>query len=71
MARNKTFLYLTLGIAAWWYWQKQKGNNIFGQPAIAALTPAAAAATAALIASGVANPTPSQVATAASQIAQS
>lgn len=72
MARRKNmFLYLGVALVGWWYYQKQKGNNIFGQPTVPAVTAATTAATNALIASGVANPTPAQVVQAASQIAQS
>lgn len=48
MRKQKTLLYVGLGLAAWWYYQKSKGNNIFGQPAasVTASTNAALAAAA-------------------------
>lgn len=71
MARkNRTLLYVALGAAAWYFWQKKKGNNFFGQPVIAA-TPANPAALAAAQAAGIANPTAAQLATISQQIASS
>jgi hypothetical protein len=31
--KHKTLLYVGLGLAAWYLYQKRQGNNIFGQPA--------------------------------------
>lgn len=52
MRKKQTLLYVGLGLAAWYFYQKQKGNNIFGQPAVAST----AANNAALAAAANASP---------------
>jgi hypothetical protein len=58
--KHKTLMYLALGAAAWWYYQKQRGNNFLGQPAAvttASLTNAGNATNAAVAAIPVATVT--------------
>lgn len=55
--RNKTMLiYGAVALGVWYFYQKQKGNNIFGQPSQPAITANNAAAAAA-----AAGSTPAQI----------